>query len=296
MGLFDHLRRGLTKTREGLVGSLKRAALSGDGAELEELEAALLQGDVGVRVTGRIIERIEGSDGDRWNLLREEIEKILVGTNGGGAAAPAPAPVRPHVVLLVGTNGSGKTTTAGKLAARYAADGKKVILAAADTFRAAAIEQLEIWGERCGASVIRQERGADAASVAYDALAAAIARDADVLLVDTAGRLQTRSNLMEELKKIRRVLGKHGAAYPQETLLVLDATTGQNAVSQAKRFSEAAEVDGIVLTKLDGTARGGVILSIREEVDLPVRFVGVGENAEDLMEFSPSEFARALLE
>lgn len=295
MGLFDNLRRGLTKTREGLVDSLKRAVRTGDGDDLEELEETLLQGDVGIRAAGRIIGRIEGRDGDRWELLREEIETILVGTNGGGPA-PAPATARPHVVLLVGTNGSGKTTTAGKLAARYTAEGKKVVLAAADTFRAAAIEQLEIWGERCGATVIRQERGADAASVAYDALAAAIARDADVLLVDTAGRLQTRSNLMEELKKIRRVLGKHGDAYPQETLLVLDATTGQNAVSQAKRFGEAAEVDGIVLTKLDGTARGGMILSIREEVDLPVRFVGVGESAEDLVEFSPAEFARALLE
>lgn len=293
MGLFDNLRRGLSKTREGLVTSLRRAARAEGDERIDEMEEALILGDVGVRAARRILERIEARPGDPWDLLREEVTRILAGNGTGG---PPPRGGRPHVVLLVGTNGSGKTTTAGKLAAKYAAEGKKVVLAAADTFRAAAIEQLEIWGERTGAAVIRQDRGADAASVAYDALASAIAREADVLLVDTAGRLQTRSNLMEELKKIRRVLRKHGDVYPQETLLVLDATTGQNAVSQAKSFGEAVGVDGIVLTKLDGTARGGVILSIREETGLPVLYVGVGESVDDLMAFSAEEFARALLE
>jgi fused signal recognition particle receptor len=293
LGLFQNLRRGLQKTREGLVGSLRRAAQSEGASRREEMEEALLRGDVGVRATERLLKRVEEQAGDPWNALREEVERILRGAGGDGPRVPEG---RPYVILLVGANGSGKTTTAGKLAGRYAAEGKRVLLAAADTFRAAAIEQLEVWGERSRVQVVRQERGSDAASVAYDALAAAISRDSDILIVDTAGRLETRTNLMEELKKIRRVLRKHGDAYPQETLLILDATTGQNAVSQAKKFREAAEVDGIVLTKLDGTAKGGVILSIREEVDLPVRYVGVGEGPEDLLEFSPAEFARALLE
>jgi len=292
-GLFQGLRRGLQKTRDEFVSSLRRAVDSDGGEDLEELEEALIRGDVGMRAATRILERVRDQEGDRWSSLRREVAQILQ-----GAESPSAPRFRgtPHVILLVGTNGSGKTTTAGKLAARYAAEGKKTILAAADTYRAAAIEQLEIWGERAGVEIVRQARGADAASVAFDALAAAIARKADVLLVDTAGRLQTRSNLMEELKKIRRVLKKHGEEYPQETLLVLDATTGQNAVSQARKFQEAVGVDGIVLTKLDGTARGGVILSIREEIDLPVLYVGVGERQEDLMEFSPEDFARALLE
>jgi fused signal recognition particle receptor len=293
MGLLDHLRRGLQKTRDGLVESLRRAAASTGPGRAEELEEALIRGDVGVRAAGRILKRIEGQGGDRWTLLREEVERILAGSAGEGPIGPSE---KPHVILLVGANGSGKTTTAGKLAAKYAAEGKTVLLAAADTFRAAAIEQLAIWGERAEVEVVRQERGADAASVAYDALAAALSRKTDILIVDTAGRLQTRSNLMEELKKIRRVLQKHGEAYPQETLLVLDATTGQNAVVQAEKFREAVGVDGIVLTKLDGTAKGGVVLAIREEVGLPVRYVGVGEGVDDLLEFSPTDFARALLE
>lgn len=293
MGLFDNLRRGLKKTRDGLVTSLRRAAQAEGEERRDEMEEALIRGDVGVRAARRILDRVEGQRGDPWDLLRDEVTRILA---GNGAAPVTPPEGNPWVVLLVGTNGSGKTTTAGKLAARYAAEGKTVMLAAADTFRAAAIEQLEIWGERTGAIVVRQDRGSDAASVAYDALSSAVARGVDVLVVDTAGRLQTRSNLMEELKKIRRVLKKRGERFPQETLLVLDATTGQNAVSQAKLFGEAVDVDGIVLTKLDGTARGGVILSIREESNLPVKYVGVGERVEDLMEFSADDFARALLE
>ncbi|MBN1827336.1 MAG: signal recognition particle-docking protein FtsY [Candidatus Eisenbacteria bacterium] len=294
-GFFGNLRKGLGKTRENLITSLRRAVESPDDEErFEELEEALIRGDVGVRAARRILERVEERGGDPWEAMREEVERILVGPNG--ALPHPPRTDKPHVILLVGVNGSGKTTTAGKLAARHAAEGKRVILAAADTFRAAAIEQLQVWADRTGVEVIRQERGADAASVAFDGLSAAIARGADFLVVDTAGRLQSRSNLMEELKKIRRVLGKHGERFPQETLLVLDATAGQNGVSQARRFLDVAAVDGIVLTKLDGTAKGGVILSIREEIDLPVRYVGVGESEEDLLEFSPKEFARALLD
>lgn len=292
-GFFQNLRHGLSRTRDGFVSSIRGAMEKGGEDRLEELEEALILGDVGIRSTERILEKIRNGDGDPWDTLRIEVERILDGADrpvGKGAGG------KPHVVLLVGINGSGKTTTAGKLAARYGSEGKKVFLAAADTFRAAAIEQLAVWGDRTGVHVIHQERGSDAASVAYDALASAIAQEADVLLVDTAGRLQNRANLMEELKKIQRVLGKHGNQYPQETLLVMDATTGQNGISQASRFSEVVGVDGIVLTKLDGTAKGGIILSIREQLNLPVVYIGVGEKQEDLMEFSAGDFARALFE
>ncbi len=295
-GFFVNLKRGLQKTRSGLVNSLKSAVTRQDPEELrEELEAVLLQGDVGILAADRLIKSIQGQDGDRWQLLEEEMLRILEGEGENGERPPITTG-GPHVILLVGTNGSGKTTTAGKLASKYAGEGKSVLLAAADTYRAAAIEQLQIWGERSGVDVISQERGADAASVAYDSLSAAIARNMDVLIVDTAGRLQTRSNLMDELKKIRRVLQKQGDQYPQETFLVLDATIGQNALSQARLFHEAVELDGLILTKLDGTAKGGMVLAVRQEVDLPVRYIGVGERADDLMEFSPKEFVQALLE
>ncbi len=291
-GFFSNLRNGLRKTRDGLVTSLKRAVEGDDEEELREsLEEILLQGDVGIRAADRLIETIERGGGDRWKVLEDEMVRILEGEDEEKERRTG----KPHVILLVGTNGSGKTTTAGKLAHRYAAEGKSVILAAADTFRAAAIEQLTIWAERTGVDVISQARGSDAASVSYDALSAAISRSADVLIVDTAGRLQTRSNLMDELSKIRRVLRKHGEDYPHETLLVLDATVGQNALSQAKHFNEAVDLDGLVLTKLDGTAKGGMILAVREEIDLPVRYIGVGEAVDDLIDFSPRDFVQALL-
>lgn len=296
MSFFKNLRAGLAKTRGGLVSSLKNAVQKDNNEELREtLEEVLIMGDVGVHAADRIIESIAGREGDRWELLEQEMLAILGGGNGDG---PYTAELRgkPHVILLVGTNGSGKTTTAGKLAAKYASQGKSVILAAGDTFRAAAIEQLEVWGTRAGVEVISQERGSDAASVAYDSLTAAIAREADLLIVDTAGRLQNRSNLMDELTKIRRVLKKHGDEYPHETFLVLDATIGQNALSQARLFHEAVALDGLIVTKLDGTAKGGMILAVRQEVDLPVRYVGVGEGIDDLMPFAPEEFVKALLD
>ncbi len=296
MSFFKNLRAGLAKTRDGLVSSLKKAVQKDNNEDLREtLEEVLIMGDVGVHAADRIIESIAGREGDRWELLQQEMLAILGGGNG---AEPYTAELRgkPHVILLVGTNGSGKTTTAGKLAAKYAAQGKRVILAAGDTYRAAAIEQLAVWAKRADVEVISQERGSDAASVAYDALTAAIARGADLLIVDTAGRLQNRSNLMEELAKIRRVLKKHGEEYPHETFLVLDATIGQNALSQAKLFHEAVALDGLIVTKLDGTAKGGMILAVRQEVDLPVRYVGVGEGIDDLMPFAPEDFVKALLD
>jgi len=290
---FQNLRKGLQKTRDGLVSSIRKVVDRDDGDELREsLEEILLQGDVGIRAADRLIRTVEERDGDRWEVLEAEMVRILEGDGEQRERRTG----KPHVIVLVGTNGSGKTTTAGKLAHRYAAEGKSVILAAADTFRAAAIEQLAVWADRTGVEIIRQERGSDAASVAYDALSAALARSADVLIVDTAGRLQTRSNLMEELRKIRRVLRKHGDEFPHETLLVLDATVGQNALSQARLFHEAVELDGLVLTKLDGTAKGGMVLAVREEVDLPVRYIGVGETVDDLMDFSPADFVKALLQ
>lgn len=290
---FQNLRKGLQKTRDGLVSSIRKVVDRDDGDELREsLEEILLQGDVGIRAADRLIRTVEERDGDRWEVLEAEMVRILEGDGGERERRTG----KPHVIVLVGTNGSGKTTTAGKLAHRYAAQGKSVMLAAADTFRAAAIEQLAVWADRTGVEIIRQERGSDAASVAYDALSAALARSADVLIVDTAGRLQTRSNLMEELRKIRRVLRKHGDEFPHETLLVLDATVGQNALSQARLFHEAVELDGLVLTKLDGTAKGGMVLAVREEVDLPVRYIGVGETVDDLMDFSPADFVKALLQ
>lgn len=289
---FSNLRKGLRKTRDGLVTSLKKVVEREDGEELREsLEEILLQGDVGISAADQLISTIENRSGDRWELLEAEMIRILEGDGDAGERRTG----KPHVIVLVGTNGSGKTTTAGKLAHRYAAQGKSVILAAADTYRAAAIEQLAVWADRTGVDLISQQRGSDAASVAYDALGAAIARSTDVLIVDTAGRLQTRSNLMDELSKIRRVLKKHGDEFPHETLLVLDATVGQNALSQARLFHEAVELDGLVLTKLDGTAKGGMVLAVREKVDLPVRYIGVGETVDDLLDFSPAEFVKALL-
>jgi fused signal recognition particle receptor len=224
------------------------------------------------------------------DALRREIGSLV-------AIDPAPAEpaVRPWVVLVVGVNGVGKTTTIGKLAARHRALGRKVLVVAGDTFRAAAIEQLSVWAERTGADVIKQAQGADPSSVVFDGMQAAIARGVDVVLIDTAGRLHTKVNLMEELRKVRRVIDRVLPGAPHEVLLVLDATTGQNAVSQARTFSEAVEVTGVVLTKLDGTARGGVVVAIRHELGLPVRWVGLGEAAEDLEPFDPEEFASALV-
>lgn len=302
-GWLQRLRAGLSRTRTGLRERLDEL-LAGRGGRIDEsvyegLEEALIAADIGVSATMRIInglrervqrERPVDEDGVRRLLQAEIVDllcpvaKPLVQKDGGLTA-----------MLVVGVNGAGKTTTIGKLAHRFRTDGKRVIIGAADTFRAAAIEQLKTWGDRTGATVIAHQEGADPAAVAFDAAQAAVSRGADVLMVDTAGRLQTRTNLMEELKKVHRILVNQLGAPVDEVLLVLDATTGQNGLSQARLFGDAVPVSGIALTKLDGTARGGIIVAIADQLKLPVKLVGVGESVEDLQDFHPETFAEALL-
>jgi fused signal recognition particle receptor len=304
--LIDRFKKGLAKTREGMVQKIReviRRRPKLDGETLEEIEEILIQADIGVDPTLRIIdqlrERIESGEPVEdpetavQEFLEEEIRKILQPEE---SSAPRAITTKPHVILVVGVNGAGKTTTIGKMAHNFRREGKKVVLAAGDTFRAAAIDQLAIWAERAGADIVRHQPGADPASVAFDAIRAAQARDADIVLIDTAGRLHTKVNLMEEVKKIRRVIDKAMPGAPHETLLVLDATTGQNAVTQAKHFHNTVELSGLVLAKLDGTAKGGVVIAIADELDLPVRFVGLGEGLDDLDDFDPDSFVKALFE
>ena len=294
-GLFSRLSQGLSRTREVLAGRLERVLTGTNPSEedWEALEEVLLGADFGVRATQRLLDSVRGPararDGGA-ELLQQEITTLLKERPGIGSGRYA---VKPWVVMMVGVNGVGKTTTVGKLAHRLRRDGKKVLLAAADTFRAGAIEQLEIWGERVGAEVIKHGPGQDPSGVVFDAAQAAQKRAADVLLIDTAGRLHNKVNLVEELKKMRRVLGRVQQGAPHETLLVVDAGTGQNAVVQARIFQDAVAVSGIVLTKLDGTAKGGVVLSIQQELAIPMEYVGVGEGVDDLQEFDPDAFARA---
>lgn len=302
MGLFSKFKEGLTKTRQGFVAKIEDL-ISGnkkiDEEMYETLEEILIQADVGVNTAVKLVEDLRKTVRERKvedagqvkNILKELISGML-GTEQGGISLKG----QPAAVVLIGVNGVGKTTTIGKLAYNLKKEGRKVILAAADTFRAAAIDQLEIWGERTGCDVIKHKEGADPAAVVYDAIQAAKARRSDVLIIDTAGRLHTKTNLMEELKKIFRVISREIPTAPDEVLLVLDATTGQNAVSQAKLFAEAAGVTGIVLTKLDGTAKGGVVIGIKTELDIPVKYVGVGEQIDDLKEFNPVEFVEALFD
>ncbi|BCV21030.1 signal recognition particle-docking protein FtsY [Moorella sp. Hama-1] len=301
MNFFGRLKEGLNKTRENLtrrVGALLAGSSLLDDDFFDELEEILVTADVGARTSMELVERIRQEVKERriteppavGELLREEVTRIL----GEEVARLSWSPTPPTVILVVGVNGAGKTTTIGKLAYRFQQEGKKVILAAADTFRAAAGEQLAVWAERAGAGLIRHQAGADPAAVVYDAIQSARNRHADVVLVDTAGRLQTKTNLMEELKKIRRVVERELPGAPHEVLLVLDATTGQNALSQAKLFHEATGVTGIALTKLDGTAKGGVVLAIAAEIGIPVKLVGLGEGLDDLKEFQPRDFAAAL--
>ena len=301
MGFFDRLKDGLAKTRERFAGAIEDAVLGKkkiDDALLEELEEALVLADMGVEtagaVIGRVREKVRRDELTDPELLRREIKEDVRRVLGarhpelrGGEGLIA-------VYLVVGVNGTGKTTTIGKMAATLASGGKKVLLAAADTFRAAAAEQLVIWGERAGADVVRHKHGADPGAVVFAAIAAAKARNADVILVDTAGRLHTKTNLMEELKKINRVIERELPGEPSEVLLVLDATTGQNALSQAKLFNQAVGVTGIVLTKLDGTAKGGIVVAIASELGIPVKFIGVGEKVDDLQQFDPDAFVEAL--
>jgi fused signal recognition particle receptor len=300
-GFFERLKKGLRKTHEGLVGRIDALLLGKkkiDADTLEELEEILITADIGVATTVELVRSLEQrlnrnelQDGEALKkALREEVLARLVRNSAPldtGAASP-------FVIMVIGVNGVGKTTTIGKLASKFGAEGKKVLLAAGDTFRAAAVEQLEIWGQRTGVEVVRHKHGADPAAVVFDGCKAAIARKADILIVDTAGRLHTKINLMEELKKIRRVMGREVPGAPHETLLVLDAATGQNAISQAKLFKEAADVTGIALTKLDGTAKGGIVVAVSSEFDIPVRYIGVGEGVDDLREFDPEQFVQAL--
>jgi fused signal recognition particle receptor len=291
--LFDRLAR----TRNALVGRL--GALVGgrkvDGDVLEELEALLFSADLGVATAGSLLDaaRSRASGGDAAQLREVLRETILAKLRRVEAPAPA-ATAKPHVVLVLGVNGSGKTTTIGKLAARHQAAGQRVVVGAGDTFRAAAIEQLEVWAERVGCEVVKGQAGGDPAAVAFDTVKAAVARGCDVAIIDTAGRLQTKAPLIEELKKIVRVIGRDCPGAPHEVLLVIDANTGQNAISQARVFTEAAGVTGLVLTKLDGTAKGGVLVGLADEFGIPVRYVGVGEAPEDLREFDAEEFVDAL--
>ncbi len=301
MGLFKKFNFGLKKTREqmsGAIDSVLEASTAIDDALFEELEEILIMGDVGVTTAQHIIdelrERVKKRDLKKPDKLRRVIREVVADMLSGKEGMELDT--IPSVILVIGVNGVGKTTTIGKMAAYYKAQGKKVILAAADTFRAAAIEQLEIWAERAGVEIVKHREGADPAAVIFDTIAAGKARDADLIICDTAGRLHNKKNLMEELSKIYRVIDRELPYSDREVLLVLDATTGQNAVNQAREFMNAAEITGIVLTKLDGTARGGVVLSIMDDLKIPVKFVGVGEQVDDLQPFDAEAFAEGLFE
>jgi fused signal recognition particle receptor len=291
-GFFGRLRDSLGKTRRAMTEQLAAAAFDPEDDEAwERLEEALIAADVGVPTTAELVRRLEARQelGELGEALAEEASALL------GEPGRLGLDGKPSVILVVGVNGTGKTTTIGKLASRLREHSHAVILAAADTFRAAAEEQLEIWADRAGADFVGSARGGDPAAVAYDAIEAATARGRDVVIVDTAGRLHTQTNLMEELAKIRRVIERRLQGAPHETLLIVDATTGQNGLQQARLFNEAVDVSGVALTKLDGSAKGGVALAIAHELGLPVKLVGVGEGIEDLRPFDPDDFARALL-
>ncbi|MEO8520750.1 MAG: signal recognition particle-docking protein FtsY [Acidobacteriota bacterium] len=304
MGFFDRIKQSLARTKQQFAERLDDVVQRGDDparrgqpvdVETEEaLEEALISADVGVAATARIVEAVRARRGRTESLrtlVKEEIRSILRAAN-----PPAAEGVRPHVMMIVGVNGTGKTTTVGKLARLIKESGRSPLICAADTFRAAAVEQLEIWATRAGVDIIRARGGADPAAVVFDAIAAAKARNRDVLIVDTAGRLHTRVNLMTELEKIRRIAAREIPGAPHEVLLVLDATVGQNGLAQAREFMAVAGVNGIVLTKLDGTAKGGIAVAIAHDLKLPIRYVGVGEGIDDLIPFSPDEYVDALFE
>ncbi|MBW2107303.1 MAG: signal recognition particle-docking protein FtsY [Deltaproteobacteria bacterium] len=301
-GLFKRLRNRLTKTRKAFVSRVDRLLLGKkeiDEDLLDDLEEILITSDMGVNTTMALIddvrEQVARKDLNNPDELKDALQKKIL--EFLRIPTPAPKPVvkkGPHVIMVVGVNGVGKTTTIGKLAARYVTQGQHVLLVAADTFRAAAVEQLEIWAERVGADIVRHKGKADPSAVAFDGMQAAISRDVDVVIIDTAGRLHTKVNLMEELKKIRRTVAKHLPDAPHETLLVLDATTGQNAISQAQLFHDAIKVTGIALTKLDGTAKGGVVVGISHGLGLPIQYIGLGEKIDDLQVFDAEAFMKAL--
>lgn len=301
ISFFNRIKKGLEKTRKSFVKSVETVVIGYaqiDDEFLDDLEAVMLTGDLGVKTTDYLMKEIrrgvtEGiinNTGDVLPFMEKRIAELL------GENEEQLEMHHPEVILVVGVNGVGKTTTIAKLAHYYKEEGKSVIIAAADTFRAAASEQLTIWADRVGVPIVKHQEGADPAAVVFDALASAKAKNADVVIIDTAGRLHTKSNLMEELKKIGRVADKQVPGAPHQTLLVLDGTTGQNAISQAKLFGQAVPVNGIVVTKLDGTAKGGVVISVKEELNLPVRWIGVGEGMDDLRPFNAKEFADALFD
>lgn len=301
MGFFDKLKSGLSKTKNAVVSqidSVLKSFVKVDEDLLDELEEILYCSDMGAETTERVIgelrNRIKDGRLKESAEVRQALKEILRGEIGEFEALNLSTV--PSVILVIGVNGVGKTTTIGKISARLVGEGKKVIVAAADTFRAAAIEQLEVWTLRAGAEIIKQQEGSDPAAVVYDACAAARKRGADVLIVDTAGRLHNKKNLMDELAKINRIIGRELPDSARETLLVLDSTTGQNAVNQAREFKNAADITGLVLTKLDGTAKGGAIFSIKGVLDIPVKFIGVGEQIDDMQEFDPDMFVSALLD
>jgi len=302
VGFLQRLKDGLKKTKEGFVNrvtSIFSGRTNIDDELFEELEEVLIQADVGVKTTFALIEKLKEDveieeitePEELMEYFQKELKSMLQNDEGSFNFDK-----ELNIIMVVGVNGAGKTTTIAKIAGRYKKQGQKVMLAAGDTFRAGAIEQLQIWGERLGVNVIAQQEGSDAAAVAYDAVQSARAKDVDLLIVDTAGRLHTQTNLMEELKKVKRVIDREAGKLKAEVevLLVLDATTGQNAISQAKLFNEAVNVDGIALTKLDGTAKGGIVIAVKNELQIPIKLIGVGEAAEDLQNFDPDEFIEAL--
>ena len=299
MGLFDKLKKGLFKTKKSLVEDTEKLAKGRkvDDDLLEKFEELLIMSDVGPQASSAITDALREkvkqdkikNERDLKAAFKEEVRKILKEGHKVMCAGE-----KPYVVLTVGVNGVGKTTTIGKLARRFTDQGFTVTLAAADTFRAAAIEQLDIWADRAGAYIVKHQSGSDPAAVAFDAVQSAQSKDVDVVIIDTAGRLHTKANLMEELKKIKRVVSKEKSSAPHEILLVVDATSGQNAITQAKIFNETVGITGIALTKLDGTAKGGIIIAINKELDIPVKLIGVGEAVEDLQDFDPDEFVEAL--
>jgi fused signal recognition particle receptor len=301
MGLFDRLKNGLAKTRKGFVEKVESIFSRGkiDEATIEELEEALITSDVGIHATREIVgflrEKIKKGEMEKNGTVKE----ILKGEMTSILGSSSPIVLfgeKPFVILAVGVNGVGKTTTIGKLASRFVSEGHSVLLGASDTFRAAAIEQLEIWAKRADVPIVRHQSGSDPAAVAFDAIESAKHKNIDIVIIDTAGRLHTKSPLMDELKKVKRVVQKAMPHAPQEVLLVVDATTGQNALRQAQMFNDAIGVTGIALTKLDGTAKGGIVFAIKKELGIPVRLVGIGEGIEDLRDFDPKEFVEALFD
>jgi fused signal recognition particle receptor len=307
MALFSKLKSSLSKTRTGVLGKLQQVIMMRpkiDDELLDELEELLITSDIGVDTSLTVIENLRqrvsrehlSDPAKLQGLLHEELKKLLNGEQEEIVSDFFSVDKKPYIIMVVGVNGTGKTTTIGKLASQFTSRGKKVLVAAADTFRAAASEQLEIWAQRSESQIVQQQSGADPAAVAFDALNAAMSRDIDVLIIDTAGRLHTQVNLMEELKKVKRVVTKKLADAPHEVLLVLDATVGQNAKRQVEEFGRAVELSGIVLTKLDGTAKGGVVISIANEYKIPVKFIGVGEQIEDLEQFKAETFVDAIFQ